>query len=216
MSIKEIIDLLEFWIDKSSASFFSKQELCAQLDAQQLGLLADYMSRDAASTRIKEALAPFRSTYDFTTTDTANGLVTVPADKNYVRLLDISVGDEPVPVVNEDERKLRLKCQIDPVDAEHPIAEIVGIGTFQLYPKTPASGTVTFRRRPLAPVYATTGTGRGAAYDATNSQDLEWPEVEQLEIATRTLSALGINLREGDLTQYAEGKSAEQIQNLKH
>jgi hypothetical protein len=216
MTLKEIIDLLEFWIDKSGTSYFTKAELCAQLDAQQIGLMADYMSRDAASTRIKEALAPFRATYDFAPTDTASGKITVPADRAYMRLLDLSVGDEPVPIVNEDERKLRLKCQIDPVDAEHPIAEIVGIGAFQLWPKTPATGTVTFRRRPKAPVYNTTGTGRGAAYTETGSQNLEWPDEQKLEIATRVLAALGINLSEGEIAQYAENKATEQIQNLKH
>lgn len=217
MTLKEIIDLLEFWIDKSSSSFFTKDELCALLDTHQMGLFTDYSSKASVNQRIKEAMVPFRTKYDFATTDTPAGVITVSvAGVEFERLLDIQVGDEPVGIPNEDERAYRLKSQIDPVTATNPICEIIGVGIYQLYPKTPNAGTVTFYRRPKKPAYATTGSGRGAAFDATNSQNLEWKDQQKIEVCVRALASLGINLSEADLAQYAEGKSTEQSQNLKH
>ena len=43
-------------------------------------------------------------------------------------------------------------------------------------------------------------------YDPASSIDLEWPEQVFNEIAIRILSFVGVNLREGELTQYSEGK----------
>jgi hypothetical protein len=216
MTLPEVLALLDFFIDKSGTAFYTRGELCALLDKSQMDLFADYRSKASASQRIKEALAPFRSKYDFTTADTAAGLVTVPADRNFEALLDVQVGDEPVKLVNEDERALRLKSQIDPVTATYRIGEIAGVGVVQLYPKSTAAGTLTFYRRPKVPVYLEEGVGRAATYKANGSQNLEWADTQKLEIITKTLTSLGINLGDGEIAQYAEGKSAQHFQNVNH
>jgi len=186
------------------------------LDRGQMSLYSDLKGRYATSQYVKDALSPFRDSYNFTTA--VSGYVIVPSSTNYLDLLDIQiyfqVSDRtiyyPVKLVNEDERAERLNSQLDPVTATSPIGEQVAPRTFLLYPTHVYNGNVTFLRRPVKPVFGyTLISERVIVYDPNTSVQLEWRETELNLIVLKSLQTLGINLSETELAEWANVKSQQ-------
>jgi len=78
----------------------------------------------------------------------------------------------------------------------------------QIHPKTVKRVIFTYLRTPVIPVWAFTLVNNRPVYDASNSVDIEAPDEVQNEIAYRTLSYLGISIREAQVVQWAEAKKA--------
>lgn len=216
MNIQEVSNYLNFFINKYTGSWFTISELMTALDRGQMALYSDFKSKYATSQYVKDALAPFRDSYNFTTA--VSGYVIVPSTTNYLDLLDIqtyfTVSDRtiyyPVKLVNEDERAERLNSQLDPVTVTSPIGEQVSPRTFRLYPAGTYNGNVTFLRRPVAPVFGyTLISDRVVVYDPNTSVQLEWRETEVNQVVIKSLEILGINLTAEDITQWSEAKSQQ-------
>jgi hypothetical protein len=227
LNIQEAANFLNFWINKNTGNWYTISELMEVIDRGQMALYNDYQPQASTSQRIKDALSPFKDTYDFTPSSTLLGIVTVPSNLNYLNLLDLSIRyaisgrsltkQVPVQIYNEDERSDRLDSQIDPVAVTTPIAEQMGDGVWQLYPVAQYFGTVTFYRRPVKPVFAyTVVSGRVIVYDSANSTQLEWKETQITEILLKGLSSIGINLSQQDLQQWSEIKTQQNYQNVNH
>ena len=77
-----------------------------------------------------------------------------------------------------------------------------------MYPAAGYTGSVTYLRRPVAPVYAyTTISGRVIVYDPVNSVQLEWKQTDIIPILLKALSSIGINLSNSDLGQFSQIKT---------
>lgn len=219
MDLNDIFFRLNFFINKYTGSFFTIPELENVLDNGSLALYSDYKPKYATSQLVKDALSPFRATYDFDPTTTISGYISVPLNTNYLDLLDIQIQFDistrimyfPVQMVNEDERANKLNSQIDPVTVTSPIGEQIAPRFFKLYPNGVGyTGTVTFLRRPVKPVYAyTTISGRVIIYDQINSVQLEWRETEIIPVCIKALKSIGVNLSDEEISQFAEQKSGE-------
>ena len=223
MTIKEVVDFLNFFVNKSTGAFLTIQECVDVLDRGSLSLFEDLKKRYATSQDIKDALAPFKSTYDFTPTTTVSGYIVVPSNSNYLSLLDVQISYAisnrtfyaGVAMVNEDERANRLNSQIDPVTVTSPIGEIIAPRYIRLYPTSGYTGTVTYFRRPVKPVYAyTVISGRVIVYDSANSTQLEWSEEWINAVVAKSLTIIGVNLSDEQLSQYAQLKTQENYQGV--
>ena len=223
MTIKEVVDFLNFFINKSTGAWYTIPECLSVLDRGQLSLFEDLKPRASTSQNIKDALAPFRATYNFTPTTTVSGYIVIPSNSDYLNLLDVQISYAisnrtiyaGVAMVNEDERANRLNSQIDPVTVTSPIGEIVAPRYIRLYPTSGYTGTVTYYRRPVKPVYAyTVISGRVIVYDEANSTQLEWSETWINSLIAKSLATIGINLSDDQLTQYAQLKTQENYQGV--
>lgn len=221
MTIEEAFEFINFWANKVTGQFYTIPELTEIVDRGQISLYSDLQPKYATSQHIKDALAPFRDTYNFTTL--VSGFVIVPADRNYLNLLDLriyfNISDVTrfysVPMTNEDELSDRLNSQIDPVTITSPVGEQTAPGSFRLFPVGVYNGTVRFLRRPVKPVFAyTTISERVIVYDAANSVQLEWAENWQNAVLLKALSSIGINLTAQEVSQYAELKTQSNFQNI--
>jgi hypothetical protein len=207
---------LNFWINKYIGSYFSPEELDAVADRGQMALYTDLQPKWATSQRVKDALAPFRQTWNFTPSNTISGYLPIPSNLNYLNLLAVDVTYDisgvtryvPVQMVNEDEWGSRMNSQIDPVTVTSPIGKLVAPGLIQMAPLTGYTGVVTFLRRPVAPqfIYSVI-SGRVIAYDDAPSTQLEWRETEQDAVLLKALASLGINLSDPEVSQFAEAKN---------
>lgn len=216
MNLQEAFDFLNFWINKYTGAWYTIPELELIVDRGQMSLYEDLQPQYATSQRIKDALAPFRARYNFVPLSTPAGVITVP-NADYINLLDIQItftdssgrfNYVPIKMYNEDERAHRLMSQIDPVTSEFPIGEVISLRQFQLYPQIGYTGTVTYFRRPVKPVFGyTVQGGRVIVYDPTTSTQLEWAENWQNAVLMKALSSIGINIGEQDVLQYAELKN---------
>lgn len=216
MNLQEAFDFLNFWINKYTGAWYTISELELVVDRGQMSLYEDLQPQYAISQRVKDALSPFRAKYNFLPINNPNGLITVP-NPNYINLLDLQItytdssgrfNYNPIKMYNEDERANRLMSQINPVTAEDPIGEVAGFAQFQLYPQVPYTGTVTYFRRPVKPVFGyTVQGGRVIVYNPLTSTQLEWPENWHNVLLMKALSSIGINIGEQDILQYAELKN---------
>jgi hypothetical protein len=227
LNISEAANFLNFWYNKSTGAWFTIDELMEVIDRGQMALYNDYQPKASTSQRIKDALAPFRETLNFTPADTVGGVLTVPTDRNYLNLLDLSIRyaisgrgitkQVPLAILNEDERADRLNSQIDPVAITSPIAEQIGTASWQLYPESQYFGKVTFYRRPVKPVYGySVISGRVIVYNPDTSTQLEWQETQITEVLLKALASVGINLSDQEIQQWSQIQNTQNFNGVNH
>lgn len=218
MNISECLDFLQFWINKKTGAWYTPDELVSIIDRGQMSLYSDIQPKYATSQHIKDALAAFRATYQFTPSTTISGFIVIPSDSNYINLLDVQIQYDissrtiyaAVPMVNEDERSYKLNSQIDPVTITSPIGELVAPRFIRLYPTAGYTGTVTYLRRPVKPVFGyNVISGRVIVYDPTTSTQLEWSEEWINHVLIKALKSAGINLSDQEIAQWAEIQSQQ-------
>ncbi|HMW10865.1 MAG TPA: hypothetical protein PJ987_10540 [Bacteroidia bacterium] len=213
MDLNDQINFLNFWIAKERGQFYTIPELENLLDYGQMSVFDDLHQKYATSQRIKDALIPFKEIYNFTTL--TSGYVIVP-DSRYLKFLDLqiyyNISDRrvyyPVKLINEDERADRLNSQIDPVTSTSPIGEQTAVKTFRLYPAHAYNGNVTYLRRPVKPVFGyNVISGRVIVYNPATSTQLEWGQDWINTILIKALKSIGINIKEADVSGFAEAAS---------
>lgn len=223
MTLAQIHDQLNFYINKYTGVYYSPQELDLALDRGQMALFTDLRSQYATSQRVQDALAPFLATYDFTPSTTTSGYIVVPSNSNYLALLDIQIQFQisnrivyaGIPIVNKDERVNRLNSQLDPVTTTSPIAEVTAQRYFKIYPQGGYTGTLTYFRRPVAPNFVyNTISGRVIVFNEAGSTNLEWPEDCINQVVIKALSIIGINLSDTEINQFSQIKSQQNFQNV--
>tara|TARA_R100000664_G_C2749112_1_gene136506 strand:- start:258 stop:1031 length:774 start_codon:yes stop_codon:yes gene_type:complete len=108
--------------------------------------------------------------------------------------------------VDDSELSYLLQSSIVRPDEKNPVLTFYQEGV-QYHPKNLGAVDFVYLRRPIKPEWSFNLNSNGRPeYDPVSSVDLEWPEQVFNEIAVRILSFVGVNLREGELTQYSEGK----------
>lgn len=224
MNLQEAYNHLNFWINKVTGAWYTIDELTEIVDRGQMSLYSDLQPQYATSQRIKDALAPFRATWDFTPTDTVSGVIPIPSNLNFLNLLDARITYDlsgvtryvSLELPNEDELSARLNSQIDPVTVTSPIGEVIGTRFIKIYPTGSGyTGRVTFLRRPVKPNFVyTTISQRVIVYNHASSTQLEWPENWQNAVLLKALQSAGINLSDEEVEQFAELKTSQNFQNV--
>ena len=228
MKINEIHNTINFILNKDQQAFMTIGEIDQVLDRAQLVLFNQYHTNPklpakaqaalyGESQRIDDSLSTFKERYAFTNSDTPGGVITLPA--NYMHLLSLyttvysnQLGRNiysGVQVLNEEELIERLSSQIIPVSADDPIAIMNKQNKIQLFPESPATGGVYYLRRPVAPLFAYTMSGRAVVYNDAGSTQMEWRDFDIMNIISIALSYFGINMSSGDIVQFAQVKQQE-------
>lgn len=217
MTISQIHDWVNFLTDKAQGSYFSIEEIDNALDRAQMQYFNTQYSAYALAQKLQDSLSPFKSKYTFLTSDTAEGLMSMPSDYLYLLGGQITIMEgehirhKPLKILSEDEISYRLDSQLRPVTASKPVAtmagKVSGITLIQLYPKQPMAGEVYYLRRPKAPVFGYDINGRETTYNSATSTQMEWGESDLNGIMIRAIGLLGISVSDEMVTQYSEVKS---------
>lgn len=222
MRIDKVHQYILFELDKASRGYVSPEQIDLVLDMQQMVEFAALAPKAGMYQQIHDDLGPFKKTVTYTAEDYdggnktgPDGIVVLPAD--YLHLLHVRTDTERIEVLNDNEVGDRLDSVI--IDSTFAVRQGVG-GTsntiafttpyLQLYPKTGKALTVSYLSRPAVPNYAYTIVDRATVFNAANSTNLEWNDEATMRIIFRTLSALGVHLQAGDVTQFMEAKSQGQ------
>lgn len=214
MNLLEINDFIDLITSKERGGFNTYAEKDSALDRASLTLFGLYRKIYSRSIEAKEALAPFRGIYEYTTN--GEGEITLSTNLVFAHLLamDVMVNDPdapsgfnpdrryPVTFVNEDEISERLDSQVKPPTRTAPIADIVGVGMYNLYPQVVHAGNIYYLKRPDVPVFGYTQVGRVITYNPGTSTQLEWTEPYLNEVIFLAIRYLGINLDNEKLNQY--------------
>ena len=231
MTIDKIHDVILFYINKAQQGFVTHEEIDNVLDRAQLATFQKYHAnpriygtpREKASfgwgdsIRMDDSLAPFKAQYTFTTGDTPSGVITLP--NNYMHMIAVSTTQyvsalgrnvtNAVQILNEEELVERLESQVLPVSLDEPICIMNSQRKIQLFPEQPQSGKVYYFKRPAAPKFAYTQSGRTVTYDPNTSVQLEWNPADINNIIVEALAYYGLNLNSAEVMQFAQAKISE-------
>ena len=158
----------------------------------------------------------------FVTTQNINDGEDIAAlNDTYVHLVSLrTTNGRHVKLLDDSELGHVLNSALTPPTTTYPVAYIVD-NKINIEPATGC--LLTYLRRPQKPNWTyfqdisgnpTDSLGNPLTYpvfDDANSSDLEFPDETFNEIAIRILSFVGINLRENQLSQFAELKKQQGI-----
>jgi len=228
MDLKVIHDTILYFLNKEQNGFVTHEEIDLVLDKAQMVLFNQYhtnpktpanpaMINYGESQRIDDALSVFKDKYTFGTVDTPGGVITLPANYQHLLGLFTTVYNATllrnvysgVQVLNEEELISRLESQVIPVTPDDPIAIMNKQNKIQLFPESPATGGVYYLRRPAVPAFVYTQSGRTITYNQGGSTQLEWRDMDVMNVIVIALSYYGLNMSSADVVQFAQVKEAQ-------
>lgn len=211
MDLSEIYQLVDFILSKERGSFQTYAELDRIFHLGQTDLYNQYYDEYALTGKIHNALEPFKKKLTFTTGTSPAGFITLPAD--YMMALPSSHTTPsygPIRFYNESEWVGAITSQLRPVSTTKPAAKIIA-GQIELFPHVATAGVIEYLKKPTPPVYVYSQVGRVITYDAITSTQLQWLDMYIPKVIMKSLSYIGVNLNEADITQYSETKAKETV-----
>lgn len=214
MDVNQVYKLIQFIANKNQQGFLNPSQFNLIINQAQnsytsflLGSLQQYMpGRPVARVElgnnsiVRQRLAPIIKA----TTLTIDGAGFSPYPTDYVQVDAIRTNTlQRVRFVQQDSLYSYYNSVIDPI-ADNPIYLLEDNG-LRFYPITLGSAKLSYVSDPVDMVWAYTLDVNGRpVYDAANSVDPIWNVTSILEIVTRALSMIGVNLQAGAISQYAQ------------
>lgn len=118
----------------------------------------------------------------------------------------ITTTQVPIQVISDDEWATLLSNPLVAPTTKYPIANMQNT-YFSIAPPAFQYINITYLRQPFTANWGYTTANNRPVYDPATSTDVDAPMESFNEIAMNVLSFLGISIREGELTQYAEAKA---------
>lgn len=215
MNVNFMYDLCKFIINKNQQGIFTPSQFNISVNQSQISymnyLLGEFKQyapgRPVARVEIgmneivAQRLAPFIDGV-YTLTIDGTGLSPYPPNYEQINAMFTNTGLKRIRYAEKDKLYSLVNSVIDPV-ATNPIYSIQSDG-FQFYPITLANAKISYVKTPPEIIWAYITDDKGRAiYDAGNSVDPLWNDVDCLEIITRALSMVGVNLQSAAIMQYA-------------
>lgn len=172
----------------------------------------------AVTEKISNSLSPFLSDKTTVTID-VNGQCTTPTDMIQMVAVTKEATGKPeceITRVEQDRIANNLSSYYDAPDAEFPIYAQLRT-KLQFYPKNLASASIIYLKKPTdmvwayttvsgRPVYAPTLTGSTVTPN-TGTVQPQWEDVDMNEIMYLALSYIGVNLKDPEVSQFANMKT---------
>jgi hypothetical protein len=149
---------------------------------------------------VRQRLSPVIYGYNLSIDST--GFSPYPSDFQQVDAIWSFYGYQRVRFVQQDYLYSYYNSKIDPI-ATNPIYLIEDVG-FRFYPSNYGAAKLSYVRTPSQIVWGYTLDGNSRpVYDAATSVNPVWQDVDMLEIISRALQMIGVNLQSAQITQYA-------------
>jgi hypothetical protein len=226
MNINDVHNTILYFLNKEQNGFVTHEEIDLVLDKSQMVLFNQYhnnpkqvanSAKYGESQRMDDALSPFKQRYTFTSIATPSGIITLPNDYMHLISLYTTVYNNTlqrnvysaVQVLNEEELIERLESQVLPVTPDDPIAIMNSQNRIQLFPESPATGGVYYFKRPAVPVFSYTQSGRTVTYNPATSTQLEWRDMDIMNVIVIALSYYGLNMSSEMVMQFALNREVQ-------
>lgn len=222
MTIDQVYKFIDFTIKKSNAGgYLTPDEFNLIINRAQIqyfnklyGNQNDYRYDRpvpkiayAITEKISNSLSVFLSDSTALSID-ANGQVNIPNDlfQTVSITKTISGIDYEITRVEQDRVANNLTSAYDAPDTEFPIYTQLRT-KFQFYPKNLGSANLYYLKQPTDMLWAYTVVSNRPQYDAANSVQPLWKDMDMNEIIYIALSYVGINLKDGEVSQFAQLKT---------
>lgn len=152
--------------------------------------------------------------YDETTplSVSAEGYIMLP--NNFYYLLELTYSSvsriKPIELVTDQEWAQRIGSVIKQPSKSFPIANLLA-DKLRVYPKALQYVNMVYLRLPNDIHFAYKDDEGFIEYDPDNSVQFEWGEIEQLDILSIVMEMMGVNLKRGELYQYADKMNKEGV-----
>lgn len=147
----------------------------------------------------RQKIQPFINTV---TLSISSGFSAYPIDYQVTDTMTSSDGVNRIRYAANNKLYSFLKSKIDPV-ATNPIYVLAKTG-FNFYPNTLSSAILSYISVPTTIVWAFTLDGNGRpVYNPLLSVNPKWYDSDMLEIIVRGLRLVDVNLKDGEVSQYA-------------
>jgi len=223
MNVNDMYRICQFAINKAQNGYLTPAEFNLVINQAQISyqdyLLGEFQQYQygrpqarinySQNENIRQRLTPL-ITESTLTINATTGEAPYPADYLQADVI-ITTDFKRVTFVQQDSLYSYYNSEIDPV-VTNPIY-LIEPNKFQFYPKTLGSAILTYVKNAPdivwayttvsgRPVYAPTQTGAGVT-PTTGTVQPVWDDVDLLEIITRALKLIGLNLKDGMVQQYA-------------
>jgi hypothetical protein len=222
MTIDQVYKFVDFIIKKSNAGgYLSPEEFNLIINRAQIqyfnklyGNQNDYRYDRpvpkiayAITEKISNSLSPFLSDSTSLTIDSA-GKVDIPSDLfQTVSLTHTIDGVEyEITRVEQDRIANNLSSYYDAPTADYPIYAQLRT-KFQFYPKNLGTANLFYLKKPTDMVWAYTTVAGRPVYNSGSSVQPLWKDMDMNEIIYIALSYIGVNLKDGDVSQFAQLKT---------
>jgi hypothetical protein len=127
------------------------------------------------------------------------GLATIPGDYYYPTAL--SVSDRPVEVLTDSQWFFRISSTLKAPTDYRPAIRFLA-STVQVHPSTVASLSWTYLKLPADPVFTLKDENGIKVYDSANSTELDWDELDKIDIISMILKQFGMAITPQQVAQY--------------
>lgn len=217
MTLDKIHSYLNFIINKEQGKWYTPPELDDLLYVGgSIPVFNTFYQMYVKTQSVHDALSPFRKKYVFGASDFANNVLTCPNDYIYPTNITNTIYNNALqkPIHNavvlykEDEWNDAINSQVVVPTQSKPVAMIAEKQKIEFFPGGTYNGVLRYLRMPVKSVFGYTLDSRGKpVYNSGTSTQLEWADPYVPLVVIKTLSSIGINMGEEDITNWAEGKA---------
>lgn len=161
----------------------------------------------AVTEKISRSLAPFLSDPTPLTID-SSGQVTTPTDLYQTVSITHTISgiNYEVTRVEQDRVANNLTSSIEAPDEQYPIYSQLRT-KLQFYPKTLATATIIYLKKPIDMVWGYTIVSGVPVYNSGTSTQPVWEDMDMNEVIYLALTYAGLNIKDADVSQFANQKS---------
>lgn len=214
MTVDFCYSLMNFLINKNQDGYLSPEQFNTIINQAQNSYM-DYMLGEFQQYQYKQAqprvgysqnqntrqrLTPI--IYGYNLNIDVTGFSPYPGNFQQVDAMWSMYGFSRIRYVEQERLYSTVNSSIDPV-ATNPIYLIEDNG-FRFYPITTGQAKLSYVRTPNTIIWGYTLDINGRpVYDPATSSDPEWYDTDMLEIISRALRMVGLNLQSNEISQYA-------------
>lgn len=214
MTVDEVYKLIQYIISKEQNGYLSPDEFNLTINQAQisymdylLGQFQEYQNgrpiprvQFGNNETTRQRITPFIYSADLTVN--TYGFSTYPYGYLQTDTMWKSNGYDKVKFIQQDYLASYINSRLSPIDT-NPVYLIEREG-FRFYPNSIGSAKVSYIRTPNRIVWGYTVDGNGLpVYNPATSSNPQWSDVDILEIISRALRMVGVNLQSGVINQYA-------------
>lgn len=214
MSVDDVYKIMQFVINKNQNGYLTPDDfnlVINQASINQISFLIGNVEQFqygkgqpriqySISENIRQKLQPFIKTVTLSVT---SGSADYPDDFLLTDTMMNNDGISRIRYAENNKLYSFLGSVIDPIET-NPIYVTSNTG-FTFYPNTITDAKLTYVSKPTAIVWAYTLDDNGRpVYNAGASVDPQWYDTDIYSVIARALRMLGVNLKDNEVSQYAE------------
>ena len=215
MEIDALHTFIRFLTKKARSGYFTPEELDDALNWASLDLFNElYGLRNAyqpgravplngyeITQKNKDDLRVFMT--NPTTLSLISGVATLPPDYIHWSMINTTNNGvtKEVKVIDDARWNFRINRITAKPSTNNPVCRIYNTQV-EFNPTTLADVKLTYLKEPTKAVWAYTTVNNRPVFDVGNSVDFEWGEENHMDLITRALTFLGVNLEAQDIKDY--------------